>query len=73
MGDLVLIHGLGGSPEEENGNPLEYSCLGNSMDRGAWRATVLRVAKRQTGLSYEHTQRQKVKEYVSRGNGDLGA
>ena len=40
MGDLGLIHGLGGSPEEGNGNPLEYSCLGNSMDRGDWWATV---------------------------------
>ena len=60
-------------PMEEGVATHQYSCLGNSMDRGAWRATVLRVAKRQTGLSYEHTQRQKVKEYVSRGNGDLGA
>ena len=39
-GDLGLIPGLGRSPEEGNGNPLQYSCLGNSMDRGAWWATV---------------------------------
>ena len=44
-GDLGLIPGLGRSPEEGNDKPLEYSCLGNSMDRGAWQATVHRVAK----------------------------
>ena len=36
------------SPGEGNGNPLQYSCLDNSMDRGAWRATVHGVAKSQT-------------------------
>ena len=50
-GDLGLIPGLGRSPGEVNGNPLQYSYLGNPMDRGAWRATVSRVAKSQTGLS----------------------
>ena len=49
--DLGLIPGLGGSPGEGNGNPLQYSCLGNPMDRGAWRATVHEVAMSQTGLS----------------------
>ena len=39
-GDLGSILGLGRSPGEGNGNPLQYSCLENSMDRGAWRATV---------------------------------
>ena len=39
-GDMGSIPGLGRSPGEENGNPLQYSCLENSMDRGAWRATV---------------------------------
>ena len=34
-GDMGLIHGLGRSPEEGNGNPLQYSCLDNPMDRGA--------------------------------------
>ena len=34
--DLVSIPGLGRTPGEGNGNPLQYSCLGNSMDRGAW-------------------------------------
>ena len=46
-GDLGLIPGLGRSPGERNGNPLQYSCLENPMDRGAWRATIHRVAKRQ--------------------------
>ena len=44
-GDMGSIPGLGRSPGEENGNPLQYSCLENSMDRGAWRATVHRVMK----------------------------
>ena len=39
-GDLSLIPGLGRSPGEENGNPLQYSCLKNRMDEGAWLATV---------------------------------
>ena len=39
------------SPGEGNGNPLQYSCLENSMDRGAWRATVHGVKKCQTQLS----------------------
>ena len=50
-GDLGLIPGLGRSPGEGNGNPLQYSCLENPMDRGAWRATVHRVAKSRTRLS----------------------
>ena len=37
-GDPVSIPGLGRCPEEGNGNPLQYSCLGNPMDRGAWQA-----------------------------------
>ena len=41
----------GGSPGEGNGNPLQYSCLGNPMDRGAWLATVHGVAKSWTRLS----------------------
>ena len=45
-------HFLGGKiPGEGNGNPLQYSCLENPMDRGAWRATVHRAAKSQTRLS----------------------
>ena len=44
-GDLGLISGWGRSPGEGNDNPLQYSCLGNPMDRGAWRATVHGVTK----------------------------
>ena len=44
-GDTGLIPGSGRSPGEGNGNPFQYSCLENSMDRGAWRATVHGVAK----------------------------
>ena len=44
-GDLGSIPGSLRSPGEGNGNPLEYSCLENPMDRGAWRATVHGVAK----------------------------
>ena len=42
-GDLVLIPGLGRSPGEGNGNPLQYSCLENPMDRGAWHTIVYEV------------------------------
>ena len=44
-GELGSIPGLGRSPGEGNGNPLQYSCLENSMDGGAWWATVHGVAK----------------------------
>ena len=47
-GDPGLIPGLGRSPGEGNGNPLQYSCLENPMDGGAWRATVHGVAKSRT-------------------------
>ena len=47
-GDTGLIPGSGRIPEEGNGNPLQNSCLGNPMDRGAWRAMVLGVVNRQT-------------------------
>ena len=50
-GDVGLIPGLGRSPRTGNGNPLQYSCLGNPMDSGAWWATVHRVAKSQIQLS----------------------
>ena len=47
-GDAGLIPGSRRFPGEENGNPLQYSCLGNPMDRGTWRVTVHGVAERQT-------------------------
>ena len=50
-GDASLTPGLGQSPGVGNGNPLQYSCLENFMDRGAWPAVVHGVAKSQTQLS----------------------
>ena len=50
-GDTDLIPRSGRSPGEVNGNPLQYSYLGNPMDRGAWWATVHEVAKSWTQLS----------------------
>ena len=44
-GDQGSIPGSGRSPEEVNGNPFQYSCLENPMDRGAWQATVNSVAR----------------------------
>ena len=44
-GDVGLIHGSGRSPGEGNENPLQYSCLGNPKERGAWHAIVHAVAK----------------------------
>ena len=51
-GDVGLIPGSGRSPGEGNSNPLQYSCLENTMDRGAWRATVHGVTQSWTQLSY---------------------
>ena len=50
-GDAGSIPGSGRSPGEGNGNPLQYSCLENPMDRGAWRATDHGVAKSLAWLS----------------------
>ena len=47
-GDLGLISGSGRFPREGHGNPLQYSCLENSMDRGVWQATVYEVAESAT-------------------------
>ena len=49
-GDTGLVPGSGGSPGGGDGNPLQYSCLENLMDRGAWQATVHRVRKNWTQL-----------------------
>ena len=48
--DTDSIPGSGRSPGEENGIPLQYSCLENPMNRGAWQATIYRVTKSQTQL-----------------------
>jgi len=50
-GDAGSIPGLGRSLGKGNGNPLQYSCLENSMNRGAWQATVHRVTQSQTQLN----------------------
>ena len=49
-GDVGLILELGRSPGDGNGNPLQYSCLENPVNRGAWQAAVHGVAKSQTRL-----------------------
>ena len=50
-GDEGSIPGSGRSSGRRNGNPVQYSCLGNPVDRGAWRATVHGVSKNQTRLN----------------------
>ena len=50
IGDSGSVSGSGGSPGGGHGNPLQYSCLENPLDRGAWRAAVHGVAKSQTQL-----------------------
>ena len=62
-GDVGLIPGSGRNPGEGNGNPLQHSCLGNPMDRGAWRATIHRVTKESDTteqLNSNHIQAQAV-------------
>ena len=54
VGDLGLIPVLGRTPGEGNSRPLQYSSLKNSMDRGAWWATVLEVGKSWTALTHFH-------------------
>ena len=55
-GDQGSIPRMGRSPGEENGNPLQYSCLENHMDRESWKATVHGFAKSQTQLSNRTTK-----------------
>ena len=60
-GDAGSIPGLGRSPGKGNGNPLQYSCLENSMDRGAWSVTVHEVARESDmtqGLNNNNTKGQ---------------
>ena len=65
-GDLGSIPGLGRSPGEGNGNPLQYSCLENPMDGGAWWATVHGVTKSWTRLS-DFTLKAYIKKAECRG------
>ena len=66
-GDAVSIPGLGRSPGERNGNPLQYSCLGNPVDRGAWWATVHGVGKSWALLSDLTTTKEKGIKYLELG------
>ena len=52
-GNVGSVPGSGRSPGEGNGNPLQYSCMENPMDRGAWWAIIQRVEKSQTLLSVQ--------------------
>ena len=56
IGDESSVPGWGRSPEGGNGNPLQYSCLENPMDREVWWATVRGVAKSQTKVNTQHWQ-----------------
>ena len=56
VGDLGSIPGSGRASGEGNGNPLQYSYLGNPMDRGSWRATVKGVANFEHSLATEEQQ-----------------
>ena len=56
--DAGSIPGLGKSPEGGNGNPFQYSCLENSIDPGAWQATVPRATESDTTEQLTHTHTQ---------------
>ena len=70
VGALGSIPGLGSSPGEGNGNPLQYSCLENPMDRGAWRAMVLGIASQiwLNFLSFQRMNRACLKKRIVLGN-----
>ena len=70
-GDMGLIPGSGRSLGAGNGNPLQHSCLGNPMDRGAWWVTVYGVTKSWTRLS-EHTCRRLRKDFLDLISLDYG-
>ena len=55
-GDIGSVFGSEGSPREGNGNPLQYSCLGNPIDRGAWQATVHGVIKEGQDIATKQQQ-----------------
>ena len=70
-GDTGSIPGLGRSPGEGNGNPLQHSCLENSMDKGVWRVTVHEVAKNQTQPSDFHSRSLSISQ-KPKGRGPTG-
>ena len=63
-GDPSSIPGSGRSPGGEHSNPLQYSCLENSMDRGAWQAIVHGVAKRIVGLLMFQMHSKEIQLYI---------
>ena len=63
-GDLGSIPGSGRSLGEGNNNPLQYSCLGNPIDRGTWQAIVHGAAKSQTRLKQPNTLLLSKKQYI---------
>ena len=67
-GDLGLIPGLGRSPEERNGYPLQYSGLQNSMDRGSWQTTVFEVAKSQMDWVTFKKKKKSLFKYITLAN-----
>ena len=68
-GDLGLIPGLERFPRGGHGNPLQYSCLENSMDRGAWQCTVQRVHKESDKSERLNTAQNSLEEAVFRCGG----
>ena len=64
IGDAGLISGLRRSPEGGNGNPLQYSCMGNPMDEGALWATVHGVAKMSDMTQHTHTHPHNTYLYI---------
>ena len=68
VGDLDSVPGLGRSPGEGNGYSLQYSSLGNPMDRGACQATAHGVAKSWTWLKYGEFHREKVRQTLRKAN-----
>ena len=73
--DAGLIPEFGRSPGEGNGTPLQYSCLENPTDRGAWRATARGAAKRRTRLVTEHmwemTHSQRISQKFNRDSPEM--
>ena len=75
VGDLGSIPGLGKSPRGGHGNPLQHSCLENSMDRGAWWAAVHGVAKSRTQLRFRNSPFHSISTQINMSlteNVDLG-
>jgi len=62
-GDMGSIPESGRSPGEKNGNPLQYSCLGNPMDRGGWWATSMGLQRVDTPATKQQKQQYKQKQY----------